>query len=720
MTGKDPQELLETLSKHELEDQLKKQLEHQLKVFHEELVSNDSSYDENVLKGFPDLEMQNPDNILFNEYLPALPPFTDTTEIESKNVDNEVENVLNNVNTLEDQGGIAVNDKINEIEDIDILREMLPDLQYHSERIIQLLIPKTSFVLHVKEATTRGTKIYKKKEFLLQTLKLTTLKYTKLSYIDISSFSHYLSNNQIYILFLANAALLLSELYGSFSMPPTLDDLKKRHNSLCEIEQWFPFMFNITYSQSYMQIIELRTQLFLYAIWLNRISNDHIDDQFKEDDLLKKCFMDGNGRFKKWEEGGKEYYDACLQRIKKIQKIRQLPISLETLIQTFPWYHFVKLMAEFIQNNILNISNISQVTGESNTQAYSNKETSDITPISQRFSMDFQKNDFTFPLEQSKEYSFNSENEGEISASDIKHLSQIVLDIDNDDNTKKTPKSDNKKKKSFFDKQSDYQKIKWDSQNENSESIESPLIHNILDKPATFTKKGISYNEKKRKYEEQNESNSVEHESLLNTTDSKNILGTDTAISNTLFNSSSHSGLSSLPSGSSPVTPSASAQAAMQLYKKSLTIQRLNSSLSADKNNRRSFDDTKHIEDKSDDDQYKEYIAVKQNLRDNKFRKKEYKSQHRVPWSETETNCLIKAIQEYGTQWSFILSLYGPNGTLSQDLAERGQVQLKDKARNIKEEYIRFDIIMIITFSKNQRARWKLPPGFETISCKYD
>ncbi|EMR10744.1 hypothetical protein PNEG_00893 [Pneumocystis murina B123] len=711
MSEKDPQELLETLSKHELEDQLKEQLEHQLKVFHEEeIISNDSSYEESVLKDFSDLEIPNSDNILFNEYLPTLSPFTATTEIGTKNVENDVGNTSDYVNTLEERNNIGKGDKINEIEDIDILREMLPDLQYHSERIIQLLIPKTSFIAHVKQATTKGTKIYKKKEFLLQTLKLIALEYTKSSYIDISPFSHYLPNNEIYILFLANAALLLSELYGSFSIPPTLEDLKKRHNSLCEIDHWFPFIFNITFWQAYMQIIELRTQLFIYAIWLNRVSDDDIGSiQFKEDNELKRCFMDENGRFKRWEEGGKEYNDACAQRIKKIQNIRRLPTSLETLIQTFPWYHFIKLMIEFIQRNILNISNKSEIADKSNTQAYQNKKTSNIIPLNQSFSMDFQKNNFISPLEQNKEYSFNSENEGEISASDIKHLSQIVLDIDNNDNTKKTQKSDNKNKKhkkSFFDKQSDYRKIIWDSQNENSESIDNSLIHNILDKPATSIKENISYNEKKRKYDEQNESNSVEHENLSNTTYSKNILRTDTILSNTLSNSSSHSELSNLPPSSPPVIPSASAQAAMELYKKSLTIQRLGSTLSTDENNLEPFDDTKHIKEKSNTDQYKEYIAVKQHLRINRFRKKEYKPQHRVPWSETETNCLIKAIQEYGSQWSFILSLYGPNGTLSQDLAERGQVQLKDKARNIKEEYI--------------RARWKLPPGFETVTCKYD
>ena len=37
-----------------------------------------------------------------------------------------------------------------------------------------------------------------------------------------------------------------------------------------------------------------------------------------------------------------------------------------------------------------------------------------------------------------------------------------------------------------------------------------------------------------------------------------------------------------------------------------------------------------------------------------------------------------------GPHWSQILSLYGPNGTVSDILKDRTQVQLKDKARNLK------------------------------------
>jgi len=40
--------------------------------------------------------------------------------------------------------------------------------------------------------------------------------------------------------------------------------------------------------------------------------------------------------------------------------------------------------------------------------------------------------------------------------------------------------------------------------------------------------------------------------------------------------------------------------------------------------------------------------------------------------------------QVKGPHWSQILALYGPNGTISDILKDRNQVQLKDKARNLK------------------------------------
>ncbi|KAI0203041.1 hypothetical protein F4808DRAFT_50489 [Astrocystis sublimbata] len=57
----------------------------------------------------------------------------------------------------------------------------------------------------------------------------------------------------------------------------------------------------------------------------------------------------------------------------------------------------------------------------------------------------------------------------------------------------------------------------------------------------------------------------------------------------------------------------------------------------------------------------------------------------RRPWSPDEEKALMMGLDLVkGPHWSQILSLFGPNGSMSQILADRTQVQLKDKARNLK------------------------------------
>ncbi|KAK8036925.1 MYB DNA binding protein (Tbf1) [Apiospora marii] len=57
----------------------------------------------------------------------------------------------------------------------------------------------------------------------------------------------------------------------------------------------------------------------------------------------------------------------------------------------------------------------------------------------------------------------------------------------------------------------------------------------------------------------------------------------------------------------------------------------------------------------------------------------------RRPWSADEEKALMMGLDMVkGPHWSQILQLFGPNGTMSQILADRTQVQLKDKARNLK------------------------------------
>ncbi|KAH8601271.1 telomere repeat binding factor-domain-containing protein [Bisporella sp. PMI_857] len=57
----------------------------------------------------------------------------------------------------------------------------------------------------------------------------------------------------------------------------------------------------------------------------------------------------------------------------------------------------------------------------------------------------------------------------------------------------------------------------------------------------------------------------------------------------------------------------------------------------------------------------------------------------RSPWSTEEEMALMAGLDAVkGNHWSAILSLYGPGGTISDVLKDRNQVQLKDKARNLK------------------------------------
>lgn len=54
-------------------------------------------------------------------------------------------------------------------------------------------------------------------------------------------------------------------------------------------------------------------------------------------------------------------------------------------------------------------------------------------------------------------------------------------------------------------------------------------------------------------------------------------------------------------------------------------------------------------------------------------------------WTTEEEDALLKGLdQVQGPYWSQILELYGPGGSISEVLKDRSQVQLKDKARNLK------------------------------------
>ncbi|KAK1761076.1 telomere repeat binding factor-domain-containing protein [Echria macrotheca] len=57
----------------------------------------------------------------------------------------------------------------------------------------------------------------------------------------------------------------------------------------------------------------------------------------------------------------------------------------------------------------------------------------------------------------------------------------------------------------------------------------------------------------------------------------------------------------------------------------------------------------------------------------------------RRPWTQDEEQALMMGLDMVkGPHWSQILGLFGPNGSVNHVLKDRNQVQLKDKARNLK------------------------------------
>jgi hypothetical protein len=65
----------------------------------------------------------------------------------------------------------------------------------------------------------------------------------------------------------------------------------------------------------------------------------------------------------------------------------------------------------------------------------------------------------------------------------------------------------------------------------------------------------------------------------------------------------------------------------------------------------------------------------------------------RRPWSGEEENALMAGLDQVkGPHWSQILALYGAKGSISEILKDRNQVQLKDKARNLKLFFLKSNI----------------------------
>lgn len=65
----------------------------------------------------------------------------------------------------------------------------------------------------------------------------------------------------------------------------------------------------------------------------------------------------------------------------------------------------------------------------------------------------------------------------------------------------------------------------------------------------------------------------------------------------------------------------------------------------------------------------------------------------RRTWTKEEEEALLKGMDRVqGPYWAQILELYGPGGKISEVLKDRSQVQLKDKARNLKMFFLRLGL----------------------------
>lgn len=104
---------------------------------------------------------------------------------------------------------------------------------------------------------------------------------------------------------------------------------------------------------------------------------------------------------------------------------------------------------------------------------------------------------------------------------------------------------------------------------------------------------------------------------------------------------------------------------------------------------------SQHAQDQGDPSQYQTQSAPTQLLYERarqaatakaspSVRRPDAPSQRR-PWTQEEENALMAGLDRVkGPHWSQILGMFGPSGSINEVLKDRNQVQLKDKARNLK------------------------------------
>ena len=89
----------------------------------------------------------------------------------------------------------------------------------------------------------------------------------------------------------------------------------------------------------------------------------------------------------------------------------------------------------------------------------------------------------------------------------------------------------------------------------------------------------------------------------------------------------------------------------------------------------------------------------------------------RIPWSAEEIECLLELIEDFGSGWAKIKHKDERERNI---LHCRGQVALKDKARNMKMDFLKYLYIVSTEYNgaNHYRANKPLPPNFECIALK--
>ncbi|KAL9608562.1 MAG: hypothetical protein Q9167_006623 [Letrouitia subvulpina] len=90
--------------------------------------------------------------------------------------------------------------------------------------------------------------------------------------------------------------------------------------------------------------------------------------------------------------------------------------------------------------------------------------------------------------------------------------------------------------------------------------------------------------------------------------------------------------------------------------------------------------------------------------------------QSRTPWSHLETETLLDLIEEYGLSWSSLKVIDGRNKNV---LANRDQVALKDKARNMKFDYLKVGTAMPLNFAEISLNKAQIQK-LESLGIGYD